>query len=469
MPADSSGIPRNERPGSGLGSESVYRLNRDYWPLAEWTDDLVDEVRPITGVTGGAPDARLGRSTEIARDLWRRLAAELSEDQSGDGLPAELHSLVKLTKNLKRDLEEFGEQVERDRRRFLRDAEASRKAADVQEREARTFDLRDPDGRITARVTPKPYPVTLQVASPSHGEVSFPGVARFFPKHTVHARDCTAVVEGNNCELQSEDHYHVQHTSVSLEPLLEEGSAQHAAFLDLLDDPSDAGVRRFQREMTRCSDGPSESRNAQASVPLRQDPRVVLSGVAAVHQGDGTRTNLKTRYIVEDSELPIVELLAEDKSLVESLVAASAEDKDGPAARAFYRGALRAAGRVDDARLLDYATDLHDPGTVLSGFFGTARVTRASAVMIGTGNTLQSDMQVHRVKPDRGAILADLGQIRELAAPDPDELPGVVIVSTRRDGADRVREILDSVLDDSPDDPIQLPIVDGPESDLDCL
>jgi hypothetical protein len=471
--------PLDERPGSVLGPVPRYEIaERPRKPggtsWAAQADGLVDALSPIrAGNVGDTPAVRLERSTRIARDLWQSVVSELAQDQSQNGVAVELYLLATLTENLQRDLQESGQaeltRAEHEIRRLLPDAKAPATAADAQEREAAKFDLEDLDGKVVARVTPKPVPVMLQVASPSHGEVYFIGLARHFPKHTVHARDCTAMVEGNNCELQSEDHYHIAHTSLSLEPLLEPGSASRAAFLNLLSDPSDAGIARFQREMMKCRDEPPEYRETQVSVPLKSDPQVSLSGVAAVHQGNRTRTNIKTRYVAEDCELSITELLAQDKSLIRSLVAASTEDTEGPAARRFFRDALQAAGRVDDIEVLDHATDLHDPETVIRAFFGIAKVTQAPAVMVGADNTLETDMQIHRGRLDRDTILADLGGVRDLAAPDPDVIDWSDIpVAPEIDVTALLRETIDPV-PASPDDELEIGFPDGPLSGLDGL
>jgi hypothetical protein len=399
--------------------------------------ELAEALSPIrAGDVGDTPAARLERTARIARDLWRSVAAELTGDQPAGSPEAELHLLAEFTQGLLGDLEKFGQaELSRAKRqhRSQPDTKTPRKPFGAPKRGA-AFDLHDPDGNLVAQITPKPVPVKLQVASPSHGEVSFPALARYFPKHTVHARDCTAIVEGSNCELLQEDHYHVQHISVSLQPLLEPGSPARAALLALSSDPSDAEIARFQQAVQKCLDEPAKDRETQASVTLRKDPQVRLSGVAAVHQGNETRTSIKTRYVAEDSQLPVTELLATNKDLVRSLAAAKAEAGEGPAAYAFLHDALKTAGCTADADLLDHATGLHDPATAIRGLFGTAQVTHASAAMAGVGNTLNTSMQIHRGELDRATVMADLSDIRALASPGADATPRPEIPTGQRDG-----------------------------------
>ncbi len=280
---------------------------------------------------------------------------------------------------------------------------------------AETFAMEGPAGdRLVAWVKPQLFPATLEVAAPTHGQVHIPVLARFFPAHTVHARKSTAVVAGDHCRLQSEDHYHVHRLSLSLDPLLEPGSTGHTALQKLLKDRSGSGFTQFQQSMQAIADS-AEHRETQASVPVRDDPHTLVTSSESVQRGDGSRTNVTTHYLVDEAELHIVELLARDRDLARSLVAAVDEPEPGAATRKFLRDAARSAGRTDDLALLDHCTGLREQDTSIYWLFGVDAVKGASAVMVGRDNELRTDMRVDRGSLNRSALLADLGHVRSQA------------------------------------------------------
>jgi hypothetical protein len=279
----------------------------------------------------------------------------------------------------------------------------------------RSFPLMEgPGGQVVAQVSPKPFPATLLVASPSHGQVHVTGLARLFPAHTVHARDCGSVIDGNDCTLTSTDHYHIRTVSVSFEPLMERGSDGRAALLALLENPTGSGVDAFQRVMRQMTDTP-EHDETQASLPVIPVHLTLADDVAVVQQGDGSSANVTTHYVIEESEIPICKLFAEDRELVIAFVDAVLASEGGPSANAFTRAALGSAGRADELALLDYSTDLHGAESSVRGLFGVDAVKSASAVLIGTGNTLHNKMHVERDRLALDGGLADLGRIKQLA------------------------------------------------------
>jgi hypothetical protein len=280
---------------------------------------------------------------------------------------------------------------------------------------AETFAMEGPVGdRPVARVTPQLFPATLEVAAPSHGRAHVPVLARFFPAHTVHARRSTAVVAGDHCQLKSVDHYHVHRLSLSLDPLLKPGSAGHAALQKLLANRAESGFAQFRRSMQDIAYSP-EHRETRASVPVREDPHTVATSSGSVQMGDGSHTSVTTHYLVDESELQIVELLARDRDLARSLVKAVDEPEPGAATRAFLRDAARSAGRTDDLALLDQCTGLRVQGTSIYWLFGVDAVSGASAVMVGKDNELRTGMRVDRGGLSRSTLLADLGRARSQA------------------------------------------------------
>ena len=108
--------------------------------------------------------------------------------------------------------------------------------------------------------------------------------------------------------------------------------------------------------------------------------------------------------------------LARDTDLVRSLIAAAGEPQPGPGSREFLRDVLRSAGHTDDLDLLEHGNIRRAPATSIFGLFGVDLVDHASAVMIGNGNKLTTDMEVARGTLKPGSILSDLGQVRTEAA-----------------------------------------------------
>ena len=372
------------------------------FPMAQALAESVQPARrPAAGIGLDAESARKAR--QAARDLRERLGLERKHSPGSALLASILAGAQELESRLV--------QMEAEPSRLAESAAGARDSTmfDVVER------LAEGD-RIIARVRPRPQPATLEVAAPSHGQVRISGLARFFPAHTVHARRSTAVVTADDCELRSVDHYHVHRVSVSLEPLLSPSAPGHSALQHLLKDPTDSRIAEFQRSMQRIAD-PLEQHQVHASVPVRFDRFTSVTSSEVVQQGPGSRTKLATHYLVEESELPIIDLLARDRGLVRSLVAAVADEtRRGSATRAFLRDTLRCAGRAGDLALLEHSAGLHAPDTLLLGFFGVDVVDQASVVMVGSGNRLRQDMKVDRGRVRAGTILTDIDRIQKQEA-----------------------------------------------------
>jgi hypothetical protein len=189
---------------------------------------------------------------------------------------------------------------------------------------------------------------------------------------------------------------------------------------DLLQDRTPRGIARFQQAMQRLA-APTEHHETQASLPVRVRHNTWVTSSTGVSYGDKSRTNVKTHYVVDESEIPIVDLLARDKHLVQSLLDAIDEPQAGPATRKFLRDTLRSAGCTDELALLKHSTGPQAPDTSIFGLFGVDVVDRASAVMVGSGNQIRTDMQLHRSGTRPGTLLADLDRIREQS---PGRAPG---------------------------------------------
>lgn len=265
---------------------------------------------------------------------------------------------------------------------------------------------------LTNQISPEPFATTLLVASPTHGQVQVFGLARLFSAHTIHATNSSVVVDANDCTLKTTDHYHIRTVVISLETLTGPGSPGHAALAKLLRNPGE-GIAAFQDAMRQLAPRHEESQT-QVSLPAaRTHLTVIHGGTPLVQHGNQSRASVTTHYVIEEVELPIIELLAEDKALVAALVKAALTPDGAPAARAFVRRALKAAGRTDDLALLDYCTDLPGARTSVWDFISFVSVSNALAVMVGDDNQIRTDLQVKQGGQvlDRGPSALD--RIRE--------------------------------------------------------
>jgi hypothetical protein len=385
-------------------------------------DEAESRARKVLGLT--APDMNDGDRPSAVADRWREarketqaLDRELAAAQSSPRLAEPLARVRANNQALSRALRMRLARL--DSRRAprpgveVRSPGAGAGAADRPGPQA--FQVEPADGRRATWVTPGLKPATLEVASPAHGQVRVPALARFFPAHTVHARRSTAVVAASHCELKSTDHYHVHRVTVGFDEFLGQG---RDAMRDLFRDRSDAGIARFQRAMKCIADG-GEHGDTRASVPLREDPHTLIASSKNVQLGDGSRMTVNTHYVVEESTLPLSGLLAHDKDLVRSFLAAVDGPERGPETRKFLSDALSRAGRADDLSVLGHGSGLRTPDTSIRWIFGVDSVAWASAVMVGSDNDLLTRMRVERGSLSPGRIRGDLERVRRSAAKVP--------------------------------------------------
>jgi hypothetical protein len=258
----------------------------------------------------------------------------------------------------------------------------------------------------------------LDVAAAPHGEVRSYGWAELFPAGTVHAHRSTAVVAGNNCLLESSTHYHVQRASMSAGRLATDRAAREA-LRRAAEDPSERRIDDLMRELKRI-DAPTPAHGpAQRSVPLRARHTTYISGAEAAQVGDGSRMTVNTRFVVEETHIPLVGLLAADRELTRAFVASLREPAPGAATSHFLAHVLAAAGGVDDRMILEHAQGVPRPDTRLLSIFGMARVDRAEAVMVGSNNQLRTHTTIHRPGLGRHTVLHDLAKLAEHARPAP--------------------------------------------------
>jgi hypothetical protein len=388
--------PFHVLPSSSAVPEPLPVSSSGWQELRDRSDRLRRALRP-TGSFGRRRDILPGRvraGLDTARLLEQGLATAGGQD--GPENRADVKAVAERAGALRHDLETF--------------------SASAGSGYGQQYRVQGPDGKVVARITPKPVPATLLVASELWGEVSATGLARWFPAHTIHAQNCGTVVDGNECTLSSQDHVHIQAVQVSFESFLEADSRAHAALMELLRDNTDKAVDEFQRVMREITGAPPE-RDTQASLPVRQAHLTVATGSAVVQQADQCEVNVTNSYVIECAELPICELLATDRAMVTAFLDALGGQDPGPAADAFARMALLAAGRTEDLDLLAQCTELHGPSASVRGLFGVEAVRQASVVLVGSSNTLKTSMRVDRGRPTLGGGLGDLGLLRQRAEP----------------------------------------------------
>ncbi|GIG88698.1 hypothetical protein [Plantactinospora endophytica] len=286
---------------------------------------------------------------------------------------------------------------------------------------ALSYRVETPDGRAY-QVSPKVRAVRMEIYAPLHGRIHTTALTRFFPAHTIHTDRATTVVRGDDCRLKQVDHYHVNRVTLSLD-----GVAGTPAFAELLADPTDAArIRAFQGSLRAVAATPEPPGQTELSVAARSNPIVGTNDAAVVVQADGSRTTVNSRYVVDESVLPVAELLIGDGRLVRFLAEAVLEPVAGDQTAEFLRAALRAGGRFGELALLEHAIDLPQRQTKVFSLFGAYDVGDAATVMIGAGNTREAVTRVNRAVPKKQNLLAELAELRSFA-PQPVQEPEPVL------------------------------------------
>jgi hypothetical protein len=205
-------------------------------PLLSRMSEQADELKAVTrsafhpGADADTAEGLLRRAQEITASLKQNeeLALGLPElgadrflrgaHEATESAAKELGSLVVSEKALQR------------LRARLRGAGAARAGT----RLAGTRDGVSEAPATEVAGLPPSEPLTLEVASPSHGQVRVSGLARSCPARAAMIRGSAVVAAGDNCTLRSVDHYHVRRVEMPLQALLEPGSPARAALLELI-------------------------------------------------------------------------------------------------------------------------------------------------------------------------------------------------------------------------------------------
>jgi hypothetical protein len=253
----------------------------------------------------------------------------------------------------------------------------------------------------------------LQI-QPPHAGIHVIGFRSWFHR-SVTVTESSGISVGNQCTLKSQDHYHVKLVTVdtkSLTDLLAERESARDALRDLVLDPDDSdAAQRFQRAIR-----PPDTPEAPTAYRQRLDPGfpVVITDSSDIQVGDGSTMNVDNDYDIGESALPLVELLATDRSLVKAFV----EHFTDPTSREYPNALTRAAGRVDDDTILCGATRIESaPTTVLfDNAGGGIHVDSAvNGVLIGVGNRLFHELKVKHPGVKIGDLSTVTEEIRTLA------------------------------------------------------
>ena len=244
----------------------------------------------------------------------------------------------------------------------------------------------------------------LQAATGVRGQVSTRGLGLWFPAHTVHARNSTAVVVGNNCELTQFEHVHIRQAVVSQDDALRSDRVKKIVARAEPGRDNDDVVRELRAALAELVRPPAEAGPARAERAVRADCTTSIHNAESVQIGNDATTRLHSRYVVERTTIPAGALLAEHEDLARRYVEIVADPADHPADLAdFLCDLVGSAENTTDDNVLGYADGLPRHRATVLGLFGMTAVNHATSIMIGVGNELHTelDLTTARMRPDR--------------------------------------------------------------------
>jgi hypothetical protein len=235
----------------------------------------------------------------------------------------------------------------------------------------------------------------LQVATRTNGKIGTFGLGLMFPAHTVHARDSTAVVVGNNCELTQVEHVHVRQGEVGQDDALRSDRVKQIVARAEPGQDNSAVVDDLRAALNDLVERPADNGPDRAERRVRADCVTSIHRAESVQLGNDAMTRLDSRFVVERTTIPAGALLAESADLARRYVEIAADPADDPGALAAFLGDLvGAAQNADDDNVLGYADGLPKQQATLLGLFGLAAVNNATSIMVGTGNRLTTELDL---------------------------------------------------------------------------
>ncbi|BEL03683.1 hypothetical protein Q0Z83_018740 [Actinoplanes sichuanensis] len=292
---------------------------------------------------------------------------------------------------------------------FPLDRVVETRGLEVESRPDRVYPRRWPGAARADEVRPDYHGVgRLQVATHAHGEINTRGLGLMFPAHTVHARNSTAVVVGNDCELTQVDHVHIRQAVIADDDALR--SRQVARILAKAEPGKDNTrvVRALRSVLRRLVERPEEKGPVQASRRLRADCTAEIYDCESVQLGDDAMTRLDSHYVVERTVIPAGALLADSEELAARYVGVVAGTDPDPGVLAeFLCDLVGAAADATDDNLLGYADGLPRQPATLLGLFGMSTVDDMTSIMIGTGNRLHAELDLTTARLNLADSLTD--------------------------------------------------------------
>ena len=307
--------------------------------------------------------------------------------------------------------------------RMLPPATVDRSGLAVETRPRRTYPVRWPGTARETRVRPEYHGVgVLQAATHAHGRMQTRGLGLMFPPHTVHARNSTSVVVGDNCELTQVDHVHIRQAVVAQDDALRSDRVREIIARAEPGRDNSRVVHDLRRTLNDPVERPAAAGPTTMSRKLRADCVPSIHQAETVQLSDHAMTRLDSRYVVERTIVPAGALLADSEDLARRYVALAADPSDDPAALAGFLGDLvGAAENATEDNALGYADGLPEQRATVLGLFGLVSVDHATSIMIGVGNQLHTELDLDsaRFRPDRD-ITGGLARHRAGRPPDPD-------------------------------------------------
>jgi hypothetical protein len=236
---------------------------------------------------------------------------------------------------------------------------------------------------------------TLQVATHAHDGISTRGLGLMFPAHTVHARDSTAVVVGNNCELTQVDHVHIRQAVIADDDALRSPQVERVLAKAVPGRDNSRVVRDLRATLNRLVERPADNGPSRAERKLRADCTAEIYDCESVQLGDDAMTRLDSHYVVERMVIPAGALLADSEDLARRYVdVVTGADGDPGALAGFLCDLVGTAENATDDNILGYADGLPRQPATLLGLFGMATIDDMTSIMIGTGNELHTELDL---------------------------------------------------------------------------
>jgi len=261
----------------------------------------------------------------------------------------------------------------------------------------------------------------LVVSASAHSNIQVSGLGWFVRADECLVHNTSGVIAANDCTLKSVDHYHVRRASLSMDELL--SAIDKEALRRLVEKPDDrSAALEFQQQLRQLTNPPAAEHATQVSIPLARKYRTTIDECDVLQVGDHSRMKIVNRFVVDETVLPAVDLLARSTDLIELFARALKEPESGGAMRNFLRAAMKEAKCGDDLELIRNACGLEEVSDPwLSVFFGIATTTDMKTVMAGAGNT---SVQITEVCApgivDTRGVFEDFNRLRsELDLPEP--------------------------------------------------